>query len=87
MKIYYVSLMAITIPVLLFLIPFEHSHWVYLKSPQNTKFGLLSNKKENLAELKKTISCIKNCELKSSATNLVFSDGNPFSKIMIIGSQ
>ena len=52
---------------------------------KNTKFGLLSNKKENLAELKKTISCIKNCELKKNSTNIVFGDGNPDSRIMLIG--
>jgi DNA polymerase len=28
---------------------------------------------------------IKNCNLKSNATNIVFSDGNPKSKIMFIG--
>ena len=52
---------------------------------KNTKFGLLSNKKESLAELKKTISCIKNCELKKNSTNIVFGDGNPDSRIMLIG--
>ena len=31
------------------------------------------------------ISSIKKCDLKDSATNLVFSDGSPFAKIMIIG--
>ena len=38
-----------------------------------------------LTKLRDQISSIKNCELKKNATNLVFSDGNPFSKIMIIG--
>ena len=28
---------------------------------------------------------IKNCELKKSATNIVFADGNPKAKIMIVG--
>ena len=45
-----------------------------------------SNKKENLlSSLKDKIKSIKNCELKNNATNLVFSDGNPSAKIMIIG--
>jgi len=38
-----------------------------------------------LDKLKKKISQIRNCELKKSAKNLVFSDGNINSKIMIIG--
>ncbi len=40
---------------------------------------------EDLQKLKSSILNIKNCELKNSATNIVFSDGNPNSKIMIIG--
>ena len=40
---------------------------------------------DNLERLKKSISNIKNCSLKDSATNMVFSDGNPKSKIMLIG--
>ena len=48
-------------------------------------FELSGNKAENLEKLKKSISNIKNCSLKSNATNIVFSDGNPKSKIMIIG--
>ncbi|MDC0943438.1 uracil-DNA glycosylase, partial [Pelagibacteraceae bacterium] len=39
----------------------------------------------NLERLKKSISNLKNCSLKSSASNMVFSDGNPKSKIMLIG--
>ncbi len=42
-------------------------------------------KLSGLGELKIRINSIKNCELKKNATNLVFSDGNPFSQIMIIG--
>ena len=38
-----------------------------------------------MTNLKKKIGLIKNCNLKKSATNLVFSDGNINSKIMIIG--
>ena len=44
-----------------------------------------NNKEDQLNKLKSYISSIKNCKLKKSATNLVFSDGNPKSKIMIIG--
>jgi len=44
-----------------------------------------NNKEGQLNKLKSYISSIKNCKLKKSATNLVFSDGNPKSKIMIIG--
>ena len=43
------------------------------------------NKLERLNKLKNKIQLIKNCELKKNATNLVFSDGNVNSKIMIIG--
>ena len=35
--------------------------------------------------IKKSINGIKNCNLKNSATNIVFSDGNPKSKIMLVG--
>ncbi|MBH90812.1 MAG: uracil-DNA glycosylase [Candidatus Marinimicrobia bacterium] len=43
------------------------------------------NKISLLERLKKQINSIKNCELKKNATNIVFSDGNPNSKVMIIG--
>ena len=39
----------------------------------------------NLEKLSKSLKNINNCNLKNNATNLVFSDGNPSSKIMIIG--
>ena len=48
-------------------------------------FEISADKAENLERLKKSIGAIKNCSLKSSATNLVFSDGNPKSKIMLVG--
>jgi uracil-DNA glycosylase family 4 len=48
-------------------------------------FEIPSDKAENLEKLKKSIFNIKNCELKKNATNIVFADGNPKSKIMIIG--
>ncbi len=52
---------------------------------KDSLFGVPNNKSENLDELKKSIINIKNCGLKKSAKNIVFSDGNPNSKIMLIG--
>ena len=57
----------------------------YKKKTGNNEKSLNKNKFENLQSLKNKINSIKNCELKKSATNLVFSDGNPDAKIMIIG--
>ena len=48
-------------------------------------FEISADKAENLKRLKKSISNIKNCNLKAAATHMVFSDGNPKSKIMLIG--
>ena len=48
-------------------------------------FEISADKAENLERLKKSISNIKNCSLKNNATNIVFSDGNPKSKVMLIG--
>jgi DNA polymerase len=48
-------------------------------------FELSADKASDLEKLKKSILDIKNCGLKSEATNMVFSDGNPKSKIMILG--
>ena len=48
-------------------------------------FEISDDKAEKLEKLKKSISNIKNCELKKSATNIVFADGNPKAKIMLIG--
>ena len=48
-------------------------------------FEISADKIENLERLKKSIGAIKNCSLKSSATNIVFCDGNPKSKIMLVG--
>ena len=48
-------------------------------------FEISDNKIDNLERLKKSIINIKYCSLKSSSTNMVFSDGNPKSKIMLIG--
>ena len=49
-----------------------------LKTPTGTKL-------EKLNKLRKSILSIKNCNLKKNATNIVFGDGNIYSKIMIIG--
>ena len=48
-------------------------------------FEISGDKAEKLEKLKKSIFNIKNCELKKSATNIVFADGNPKAKIMLIG--
>ena len=48
-------------------------------------FEISDSKAKKLEKLKKSISNIKNCELKKSATNIVFADGNPKAKIMLIG--
>tara|TARA_B100000282_G_C31694603_1_gene473202 strand:- start:122 stop:832 length:711 start_codon:yes stop_codon:yes gene_type:complete len=47
--------------------------------------NLSDDKDKNLSNLKEKISLLKNCNLKKNANNLVFSDGNPNSKIMLIG--
>ncbi len=52
---------------------------------KKSTFEITSDKAENLERLKKSIQKIKNCSLKNNATNMVFSDGNPKSKIMLIG--
>ena len=48
-------------------------------------FEISVNKAESLELLKKTILNLKNCNLKRMSKNIVFSDGNPKSKIMLIG--
>ena len=48
-------------------------------------FELSENTAKKLVSLKKSILSLKNCELKKNANNIVFSDGNPKSKIMLIG--
>ena len=63
---------------------------VYDKKPlkrykQNNTPGYLKDKFKNLDLLKNKINSITNCELKKSAQQIVFSDGNPDAKIMIIG--
>ena len=48
-------------------------------------FEISGNKVNSLKILKKSILNLKNCNLKKNAKNLVFSDGNPKSRIMLIG--
>ena len=45
----------------------------------------VEGKSEKLKNLKDKISKIENCNLKINAKNLVFSDGNPLSQLMIVG--
>ena len=52
---------------------------------ENTSFTFTGSKMEKLNQLKQKIHLVRNCELKKNATNMVFSDGNINSKIMIIG--
>ena len=51
----------------------------------NGKNDNSNSRLKQLNILKEKINSIQNCDLKKNATNLVFSDGNPFAKIMIIG--
>ena len=48
-------------------------------------FEISGDKAEKLDKLKKSILSLNNCDLKRQAKNIVFSDGNPNSKIMLIG--
>ena len=52
---------------------------------KNNKIGEDKSKLSKLERLRLKINSIKDCDLKKNATNLVFADGNPNSKIMIIG--
>ncbi len=51
----------------------------------NGNLAIKGLKGKELQELKQSIENIKNCELKKNSTTIVFSDGDPNSKIMIIG--
>ena len=48
-------------------------------------FEISEEKSKSLEHLKKSIMNLKKCDLKKNAKNIVFSDGNPKSKIMLIG--
>ena len=55
------------------------------RSINNSITSMNGTKLQKLEKLKKKIQSIKNCDLKKNATNLVFSDGNINSKVMIVG--
>ena len=46
---------------------------------------LVKNKTDQLNKLKEKIQNIENCELKNSASKIVFADGNIDSPIMVVG--
>ena len=48
-------------------------------------FEISEDKSNNLELLKNSIIELKNCNLKRQAKNIVFCDGNPKSKIMLVG--
>ena len=48
-------------------------------------YGLSEDKTKSLESLKRSIINLKNCNLKKTAKNVVFCDGNPKSQIMLIG--
>ena len=48
-------------------------------------FEISEDKSNNLKLLKNSIIELKNCNLKRKAKNMVFCDGNPKSKIMLVG--
>ena len=48
-------------------------------------YEIPEDRSKNLEFLKKSIMNLKKCDLKKNAKNIVFSDGNPKSKIMLIG--
>ena len=48
-------------------------------------YELPEDRSKSLELLKKSIMNLKKCDLKKNAKNIVFSDGNPKSKIMLIG--
>ena len=48
-------------------------------------YEIPEDKSKSLELLKKSIMNLKKCDLKKNAKNIVFSDGNPKSKIMLIG--
>jgi uracil-DNA glycosylase family 4 len=52
---------------------------------KKNNFGVSKDKAKDLEKLKNSIIDIKTCDLKKQANNIVFSDGNPKSKIMFIG--
>ena len=51
---------------------------------KKNKANISGNKELLLKNLENSIENIKNCELKKNATDIVFADGHPDSKIMIV---
>ena len=52
---------------------------------KKNNFEISEDKAKNLDKLKKSILSLNSCDLKRQAKNIVFSDGNPNSNIMLIG--
>ena len=52
---------------------------------KKNSFIISEDKSLKLEKLSKSISLIKDCDLKKNANNIVFADGNPKAKIMLIG--
>ena len=55
-----------------------------LSSNENFHLSNL-NKVNTIEELKELVNRFEGCQLKNTAKNTVFSDGNPKSKIMLVG--
>lgn len=62
----------------------KNSKMIYQRTTQPLIKTKPRNKIQQIEDLKKIV-LESNCPLKKSATNMVFSSGNPMSKIMIIG--
>ncbi len=63
-------------------------NYIFSKNSINRLNSIKSRKEDDieaLIRLKNEIKKIKNCNLKKNASNIVFSDGNPKSKIMLVG--
>ena len=52
---------------------------------KKNNYEIPEDKSKSLELLKKSILNLKKCDLRKNAKNIVFSDGNPKSKIMLIG--
>ena len=56
-----------------------------IENNNNEKNWKIIEECNTLSQLKKVMQNFNGCELKKTATQLVFSDGNPKSKVMLIG--
>lgn len=56
-----------------------------MKKLLNSAAPLLAQQCQTLDELRQALEDFNECQLKFTATQLVFSDGNPHAKIMVIG--